>query len=146
MLRGNYFTRIDEKGRIKLPSELRGFIESKWGNMLYITSLDGVEVKLFPMPVWEEIERRIEKAPSMNPAIIKFTDLSSYYGRSVAFDRQGRALIQPLLRQTADLDGDAVLLGKHTHLTLWNRKRFEELRVASPLTIDELHTISELGI
>lgn len=146
MLRGSYFTKVDEKGRIKLPSELRVFIEGKWGNMLFVTSLEGVEIKIYPLPVWEEIERKLEKAPSMNPAVIKFTDLTSYYGRSTSFDAQGRVLIHPLLRESAPLDGDSILLGKHNHITLWNRVRFEEQRLGAPLTPDELQAISGLGI
>lgn len=145
MLRGNYFITFDEKGRFKLPAELRAYIEGKWGNAFYITSLDGYEIKIYPLPVWEEIERKLEKSPSMNPAIIKFTDLTSYYGRSTAFDGQGRTLIHPLLRQSAGLDGEAVVLGKHNHLTLWNRQRFEEQRVGAHLTAEERQVLADMG-
>ena len=145
MLYGSHFAKMDEVGRLKLPADIRNAIEQKWGSHLFITSLDGVEIKIYPLTVWEDIARRLEDGPSFDPAVIKFTDLTSYYGRVTSFDRQGRTLIHPLLRESASLDGECVLLGKINHLALWNRQIFVERRLQAPITPEELKTIASFG-
>lgn len=147
MLQGTYFIRLDDKGRIKLPTDLRSAMETEWGNLLYVTSVDGVEVKIYPLPVWEEIARKLAKAPSMNPAIVKFIDRTAYYGRSSSFDQQGRSLIHPLLRQKATLEGqELALLGRFNHLALWNDRIFQEQRLVEPITAADRDVFQSFGI
>ncbi len=65
MFRGNHPTRVDEKGRLKLPadfrSELEGEVEGK--QVFYITSKDGERAELWPIKAWEEIEANLAKIP-----------------------------------------------------------------------------------
>ena len=56
MLRGNALAKVDEKGRLKLPSAYRNVIEPAWGSEFFITSLRGESVLVFPMPVYSPIE------------------------------------------------------------------------------------------
>src|SRR5205085_11535905 len=58
MLRGNYTARMDSKGRLKIPTPFRRFIEEKHGADLYVTSLTGENVRIYPLPEWESIEQR----------------------------------------------------------------------------------------
>ena len=58
-LRGSYSARIDDRNRLKIPAEFRRFIESNWGNELFITSLDGTEARIYPLPVWQDFEERL---------------------------------------------------------------------------------------
>lgn len=147
MLRDAHIIRLDGDGRLKLPSSVRAEIEARWGPTLYVTSLDGLEVRIYPLPVWEEIEAKLAKAPSMNPSIMKFTDRTSYYGRTSVFDKQGRAIVHPLLRKSASLEGEeVVLLGKHTYLTLMNHQVFQEKRLSQPITPEDYQIYQSLGI
>ena len=59
MLRGNHPARIDEKGRLKVPNGFRALVESQYGPELFVTSVTGEHVKLYPMAVWLEIERKL---------------------------------------------------------------------------------------
>ncbi|MEW6363756.1 MAG: hypothetical protein AB1714_03855 [Acidobacteriota bacterium] len=145
MLYGSHFAKMDDVGRLRLPADIKNAIEQKWGRHLFITSLDGTEIKIYPLTVWQDIARRLEDGPSFEPAVIKFTDLTSYYGRVASLDGQGRTVIPPLLRETASLDGECILLGKINHLSLWNRQVFVEKRLQSPITPEELRTIASFG-
>src|SRR6516225_4486666 len=54
---GNPKTKLDERGRLKMPAEFKAFIERKYGkgfNAFYITSMDGVSAEIYPMPEWRE--------------------------------------------------------------------------------------------
>ena len=41
MFRGNHQTRVDEKFRLKLPSEFKRRVDEIYGPVFYITSVDG---------------------------------------------------------------------------------------------------------
>ena len=56
MLRGNALAKVDDKGRLKLPSSFRSTIEPKYGSEFFVTSLRGDSVRIYPMQVWQEIE------------------------------------------------------------------------------------------
>ena len=75
MLRGNYTARVDEKGRLKIPTAFRRYIEEKYTTQeVYVTSLNGDCVRIYPLPEWESIEQRLALLPSMDPARRKFLD------------------------------------------------------------------------
>ena len=59
MFRGNAPARIDDKGRLKVPNAFRSLLESKYGRELFLTSLTGEYVRIYPMPVWLEIEQKL---------------------------------------------------------------------------------------
>jgi MraZ protein len=146
MLRGNALAKVDDKGRLKLPSSFRSTIEPKYGSEFFVTSLRGESVRIYPMQVWQEIEARLAQASSLNPSVMRFKDAVNYYGHSVAMDTQGRILIHPLVREKAGVNGEVAVLGQQDHLGVWNREAFEKQLESNPLTDDDLLTIADLGI
>ena len=146
MLRGNSPARIDEKGRLKIPSTFRSFIEQQYGRDVYITSLSGEFVRIYPMPVWLEIEKKVSTVSSMNPTIMRFLNRVNYYGALGSFDAQGRIVIQPMLRKAAEVTGEVAVLGHQRYLDIWNRDRFEAKLGAEPVTEEDHRILASLGI
>jgi MraZ protein len=147
MLRGNYTARIDLKGRLKVPTAFRRYIEEKYATPeLYVTSLTGECVRLYPIPEWESIEQRLALLPSMDPARRKFLDRTNYYGQQAELDGQGRVLIHPLLRKSAGVVGDVAVLGYLTYLEVWELERFERRLLSDPYTEEDEAAIARLGI
>lgn len=146
MLRGNYTARIDSKGRLKVPTLFRRYVEEKYGAALYVTSLAGDCVRIYPMPEWEAIEQRLSLLPSMDPARRKFLDRTNYYGQQSAMDTQGRVLIHPLLRKSAQVVGDVAVLGYLTYLEVWELDKFQQRMLADPYTEEDEAAIASLGI
>jgi transcriptional regulator MraZ len=146
MLRGNHSARIDDKGRLKVPSAFRSAIEEKYGRHLFVTSTDGESVRVYPLPVWEEIESRLAAMPSTHPARRRFLDRVNYYGQIAEIDAQGRVLIHPRLRDSAAISGDVDVLGVLTYLDVWNHERFAARIANNPLTDDDLNALSTAGI
>src|SRR5687767_15286651 len=95
MLRGNHPARIDEKGRIKVPNGFRLLIEQQYGSELFVTSVTGEYVRLYPMAVWLEVERRLAEVPSANPSKQRFLDRVNFFGQAAAMDKQGRVVVPP---------------------------------------------------
>ena len=146
MLRGNYTARIDPKGRLKIPTPFRRIVEEKHGAGVYVTSLTGENVRIYPLPEWESIEQRLALLPSMDPARRKFLDRTNYYGQQATMDGQGRVLIHPLLRKSADVVGDVAVLGYLTYLEVWELERFQQRLLADPYTEEDEAAIARLGI
>ena len=90
-LRGSSSTRIDEKGRLKVPADFRAAI----GADLFVTSLTGECVRVYPMAVWQEIERKLSLMPANHPSRLKFLDRVSYYGQTAVMDAPLPAITAP---------------------------------------------------
>ena len=146
MLRGNYTARIDTKGRLKVPTPFRRLVEEKHGTGLYVTSLTGESVRIYPLPEWESIEQRLSLLPSMDPARRKFLDRTNYYGQQTTLDGQGRVLIHPLLRRSAGVVGDVAVLGYLTYIEVWELERFQQRLLSDPYTEEDEAAIARLGI
>jgi len=98
------------------------------------------------MPEWEEIEKRLSLLPSMDPARRKFLDRTNYYGQQSSMDSQGRVLIHPLLRKSAAVVGDVVVLGYLTYLEVWELEKFQQRLLADPYLEEDEAAIARLGI
>ena len=146
MLRGNYTARIDSKGRLKVPTTFRRDIEERHGTEIYVTSLTGESVRVYPLPEWESIEGRLALLPSMDPARRKFLDRTNYYGQQATIDGQGRILIHPLLRKSAAIAGEVAVLGYLTYLEVWELERFQQRLISDPYREEDEAAIARLGI
>lgn len=146
MLRGNHPARIDEKGRLKIPTPFRRAIEEKYGTEFFITSLTGEYVWIYPLPEWESIENRLALLPSMNPAKRKFVDRTNYFGQQASLDANGRLLIPTLLRRTAGVIGEVEVMGRLTHLAVWEAESFQRHLQLEQYTEADEAEIAALGI
>jgi transcriptional regulator MraZ len=146
MLRGNYPATIDTKGRLKIPSAFKAFLDENYGPDFYVTSLDGEFVRVYPFAVWREIEDKLAALPSMNKSKKKFLDRTNYWGQAGRMDGQGRVLIPSLLRESAAMRGEVAVIGYLDYLDVWNMERFREHMEKNPLTDDDQEALSGLGI
>ena len=146
MLRGNTPARIDDKGRLKLPNAFRVLVESKYGRELFLTSLTGDYVRIYPMPVWLEIEQRLGDMPSTHPSRLRFLDRVNYFGQAGELDAQGRVIIPPRLREAATMAGDVDVLGQYNCLDVWNHDRFLSKLQREPYTEEDARALAEFKI
>jgi MraZ protein len=146
VFRGNAPARIDDKGRLKVPNAFKSLLESKYGRELFLTSLSGESVRLYPMPVWLEIEEKLGRMPSTHPSRLRFLDRVNYFGQTGELDAQGRVLIPVRLRDAATMTGDVDVLGQVNCLDVWNHDRFLIKLQRDAYTDDDARALSEFGI
>src|SRR5436190_20496907 len=146
MLRGNAPATIDDKGRLKVPATFRTEIEDSWGSDFYITSLTGESVRIYPLPIWQDIEQRLAQLPSFNPTKKKFLDRANFYGQLTSMDKSGRILIPTLLRDSAQMNGEVAVMGYLNYLDVWNQERFLKKLQAEAFTEKDHEVIGDLGI
>jgi MraZ protein len=146
VLRGNFPAKIDDKNRLKVPTAFRTHIEQKYGRDLFVTSLSGNSVRIYPMPVWVEIERKLSEMASLEPSRARFLDRVNYFGQIGELDSQGRVLIQPRLRESAEMTGEVDVLGHINYLEVWNHERFVEKLQREPFSDDDARALAKYGI
>jgi MraZ protein len=146
VFRGNAPARIDDKGRLKVPNAFRALLEQKYGRELFLTSLTGEYVRLYPMPVWLEIEEKLGAIPTTHPSKLRFLDRANYFGQAGELDVQGRVLIPVRLRDAATMAGDVDVLGQIKWLDVWNHDRFLNKLQRESYTDDDARALSEFGI
>jgi len=146
VFRGHEQARIDDKGRLKVPNVFRSLLETKYGRELFLTSLTGEYVRVYPMPVWLEKEEKLGQMPSTHPARLRFLDRVNFFGQQVELDAQGRVLIPARLRETATMAGDVDVLGLYNYLDVWNHDRFLTKLQREAYTDDDARALAEFGI
>jgi MraZ protein len=142
MLRGNYLATVDEKGRVKIPSDFLGELRKK-GKRFYVTSPTGEHARIYPMKTWEENEQKLAKLTAHHQLRQRFLTRSNYFGQVVELDGQGRILIPPVLREAAQMKGEVDVQGQLTYLEVWNHALFLEQISRNQITAEDL---DQLGI
>ncbi len=98
------------------------------------------------MKVWNDIEDKLAKAPSTNPAKNKFLLRTSYFGQVVELDGQGRVLLPAVLRDAAQTKGDVDVFGKLDYLEVMNHTRVLDQMKNEPYTAEDDKILGDLGI
>ncbi len=142
--RGNIPAKIDAQGRLKIPSVHKAILDEIYSSdALFITSLNGDHIVVYPLKEWEAIEARLRDKPA-GKAKRKFQQRTGYWGQEALVDKQGRVLLHPHLRKAAAVDGtDVAVIGSGTYLEVWNNEMLQADIVSDPFTDEDL---AELGI
>jgi MraZ protein len=143
---GHSPTKIDDKGRLKIPANFRKIIEERYGNDCFITSMDGERALIYPLPVWFEYQSRLAKVPSSSQAKSKVLERVNYFGQISGLDAQGRVLVPQVLREVAGINDDVVVLGSQDHLIVWNEQRIQKRLTETPLTAEDFKELELHGV
>lgn len=145
MLIGNSPAKIDDKGRLKIPTAFRNPLEKQYGREFFVTSTNGRFVRIYPLPTWTAILEKLSRISPFHPVAGRFLDAVNYYGALATMDRQGRLLIHPLLRTKARINGEVAVLGNQDHLDVWSRELFERKLEQDPVTEEDLRELATLA-
>jgi len=146
---GNPKANLDERGRLKMPSEFKSFLERKYGkdfNAFFITSQDGQTAEIYPMPEWHQRMAKILKMPKSHAARIKLLEFNNLYGGRADMDPQGRLLFPDELIEDAGLTGEVKVSGEGSFLRVTNLKKLRERVKANPLTALEIDSLTEYDL
>ena len=146
---GNPKTKLDERGRLKMPAEFKAFIDRKYGkgfNAFYITSMDGESAEIYPMPEWLERQKRVFAMPQSSEARKMLLKRYNLYGDRADMDPQGRMQIPDELRKKADLSGEVKVSGEGNLLRVTSLKSLRESVDGSEMTPEMLDSLSGHGL
>jgi MraZ protein len=127
MLRGPTKITLDAKGRLSIPTKYRERIASRCDGRLICTVDQRCCLLLYPLPDWEETERKLIRLPSLNPTAQKLKGLLMGYATDLEMDGHGRVLIPREHREFAGLDRQSILFGQGNKFELWDEDRWNAL-------------------
>jgi division/cell wall cluster transcriptional repressor MraZ len=142
--RGSFDVKIDERGRIKVPAKFLAVFDDTFGREVFLTSLNGDSVILYPMRIWEGIELTVENLGVWDPDVDDYFSRLSYWGVESDIDMRGRILIPPALRQECQLSEVIRIMGKANHLVVWNEEIFRAKELGERFSKEKLHRVSRL--
>ena len=108
--------------------------------------MTGEYVRIYPMPVWLELEEKLGQMPTTHPARLRFLDRVNYFGQAAELDGQGRVIIPLRLRESATMTGDVDVLGQYNYLDVWNHDRFLTKLQREPYGDEDARALSGFGI
>lgn len=136
--RGMYPSRLDDKGRAKLPAAFQQYFAALREKMLFVTSLDRKIAKVYPMAVWRENERFFDNYRD-DPRILRNVAFNAAdLGAESEMDAQGRILFPSELRRELGIENQAVRLYAHRgHLEVLSEATYEERKREAAQTVAE---------
>jgi MraZ protein len=146
MFRGTFTTRLDEKGRLKMPADFKREIDRSYDAQFYLTSRNGAVVELYPLKEWEAVEQKLLSQPMSNRAVEKLLNVTSLYGQSLEMDGQGRLTIPEKHRNKFGLKGEVAVIGKMNRLEIQLDAEFTKSVESNLPTAEDFDELSRLGI
>jgi len=143
---GSYKATLDKAGRLKIPERFRTLIEEQFGTKLFVTSLENESVRIFPLPVWEEMTGTSEQSLAFIRSSYREFFLRAHgKGHPGEIDAKGRVLLSPRLREKTGLKAEVDVVGMNNHLEVWDKERLEAKLDQNPLSGDEIEKFASLG-
>jgi transcriptional regulator MraZ len=127
MFRGATRVTLDAKGRFAMPARYRDSLLTQCSGQLVMT-VDRDCLLLYPLPTWEEIERKLSQLPTLNPQVRRLQRLMIGYATEVELDGHGRVRLPRELREFVGLDRHVMLIGQSNKFELWDAERWTERR------------------
>lgn len=128
MFRGVNSLHLDAKGRLAIPTRYREALIRHCNGQMVITVDRDHCLLLYPLPEWEEIERKLVRLPSFNKHARRLQRLLMGHATECELDSAGRILIPPPLREFAGLNKAIVMIGQGNKFEIWNEEAWNVQR------------------
>jgi MraZ protein len=128
MFRGATKVTLDAKGRMAIPTKYREKLAARCDGQLVVTVDPDHCLLIYPLPDWEEAERKLVRLPSLDDQVRQLQRLMVGYATEIDMDGHGRILLSRELRDVAGLDRQTMLLGQGNKFELWDEQTLKEKR------------------
>lgn len=129
MFRGFSSVSLDSKGRLAIPSRYRErLVREAAGALVQTLNPMDRSLWLYPLPEWEVIEEKLAELSDFDTQSRRAKQMMRGYATDCQLDTHGRILIPAELRDYAQIDKQAVILGQGNKFEIWNRTSWEEQR------------------
>lgn len=128
MFRGVNHLTLDSKGRLAIPARYRETLARHCDGQMVLTVDRDHCLLLYPLPDWEEIERKLVRLPSFNKQARRLQRLLIGHATECELDGNGRILLPPPLREFAALNKGVVLIGQGNKFEIWDEAAWSARR------------------
>ena len=128
MFRGATKLTLDDKGRVVMPTRNRDRLREQSAGRVVVTVDRDQCLLIYPLPEWEQIERKLMALPTLQPQARRLQRLMVGHATDLELDAHGRLLLSAELREFAGLQRFAMLIGQGARFELWDEARWNERR------------------
>jgi MraZ protein len=125
-LKGTYTNTVDKKGRISVPAKFRRALETDGDETFVLTRGLDPCLLLYSHEEWRKVEAWLDSLPVGRRSSRDLVRLFTAYAHDVAFDKQGRITIPPVLKEYGKLEKEVLVIGVLDRLELWNPSLFRK--------------------
>ncbi|MGH9604370.1 MAG: division/cell wall cluster transcriptional repressor MraZ [Terracidiphilus sp.] len=146
---GNPKTKLDDRGRLKMPAEFKAFIEKKYGkdfNAFFITSREGKDAEIYPMPEWQQHLAKVFAMPKSSSARKKLLERYNLYGDRADMDPQGRLLLPEELRNMGMANVEVKVAGEGSLLRVTSLRVLRENVLLNQFTPQDEEDLARNGV
>jgi len=139
---------VDEKGRLKLPSEFLEYLQALKVTKVFITTFDQRQVRIYPLAVWKVNEALFQNSGENAAAAERLAFLAKVFGGDAEIDKSGRVLLPAKLRESMGLEKQPVWLDEyHGRINFVTRKVYDErMQLAQANQSEDLKTLEKMGL
>ena len=135
---------VDDKGRLKLPSEFLEYLAAIGVTKVFVTTVDFRQVRIYPLSVWKRNENLFHSAGENAAAMERLARLAKHFGGDAEIDKSGRVLLPAPLRVEMGLEKQAVVVDVHNgRVNVVLKKVHDELMQVSRASLPEDLKIAE---
>lgn len=121
---GSHTNQLDDKGRVSLPAAFR---REAGDQRFVLIQAHRPSLTLYPEAAWTEVEERLQDLLKHQPEARAYVLSITANAVEVVPDSQGRILIPTRLKEAAELNGQALLVGALDKIEIWNPDRFDAM-------------------
>jgi MraZ protein len=135
---------VDDKGRLKLPARIVEYLTACGITRVFITTVDLVQVRLYPLSLWKVNEKIFATAGDHSSRMEELAQVAKHFGGEADIDKSGRVLLPEPLRKRMELEKQAVMVDVHNgRVNLVSKKKHDELLEAALGRLSENLKIAE---
>ncbi len=116
MFLGRYEHNIDEKGRLTIPARYRELLE----NGAYVTQGFYHNLIVHPVSAFEELFSKVNHLAFTDPIARQLKRFIFSTAERCEFDKTGRILLPQFLRESAQLNEEAMIVGAGAYFEIWS--------------------------
>src|SRR5215469_11363206 len=145
---GMYPARMDDRGRVKLPTAFQEYLDSLGDKKLFVTSLDRRIAQIYPIQHWRETKTFLENftADPLAADNLYFNALD--LGAEAEMDNQGRVLFSPELRRELGMEDQPVRVYAYAgRIEVLNTSTYDERKAAASVNPEaDRATLKKAGL
>lgn len=138
MFNSQYECKLDPKGRLVLPSKIKGAIPEANGTTLMLRMAEDKCLALYPMVEFKKLENQIKALSINNPEQRKLQRTFFITSVEVELDNAGRLLVPKLYQTYAGLEKDVVVVGMGSRIEIWNPQNYLNNIIEDPADLSSL--------
>ncbi len=143
-----YPSRLDDKGRIKLPAAFQEYLSGLSEKRLFVTSLDGLTAQVYPLDIWRANEKFFESYTEDPEAASAAAFVAADLGAEAQMDNQGRIVFPAELRRELGIENQPVRVFAYKgRIEVLSERIYEERkRAAYRSAAENLRKLEKAGL